>query len=352
MTRLAAHVLLAVVGPALLILAIVGAEWLSRWYAPDYLVRKRGLHVFSSIYGWAGRPGAVAPMGTGRATLNARGYRGRELPLPKPGDRTRVVVLGDSIAFGYGVSDEQAFPHLLTVRDNGLEAVNLGVEGYGPGQELLVLQREGLRDDPDVVVLAFCLRNDFVDAILPVALYDGVTPRPRFRLVEGSLVLDDAAVRRSGAGRALQTLSDHSHLFNRLSALLPRPEGPEDVDWRQRKQEALRDEDYALRLTLALVMEMENVCRRRGVAFLVATFPNGLDYWMKPELADRFHDSLKAAGVWVVDVGAHFRALGLTPQEIAIDRTGHLGPLGHAATSEILEREIASRFDGGVQRRR
>src|SRR5882672_4167968 len=128
-TRRVAHVLLAIGSSALVILAVVGAEGLARWYAPDYLVRKRGLHVFSSTYGWAGRPGAVAPMGGGRVTLDGRGYRGRELPLPKPGDRTRVVVLGDSIAFGYGVSDEQAFPHLLAVRDNGLEAGNLGVEG-------------------------------------------------------------------------------------------------------------------------------------------------------------------------------------------------------------------------------
>jgi hypothetical protein len=350
--RPAAPVLLATLSSALVILAVVGAEGLARWYAPDYLVRKRGLHVFSSAYGWAGRPGAVAPMGGGRVTLDGRGYRGRELALPKSGDRTRVIVLGDSIAFGYGVSDEEAFPYLLTVRNNRIEAGNLGVEGYGPGQELLVLLRDGLREDPDVVVLAFCLRNDFVDAVLPVALYDGTTPRPRYRLVGGKLMLDDTAVRRSGAGRALQWLGDHAHLFNRLSALVPLPEGPEDVGWRDRKQEVLRDEEYAFQLTLALVMEMENVCRRHGITFLVATFPNGLGYAMKRDLADRFHESLKAEGVWVVDVGARFRALGLTPQEVALDRTGHLGTRGHAVTSEILEGEIVSRFDDGVPRHR
>ena len=84
---------------------------------------------------------------------------------------------------------------------------------------------------------------------------------------------------------------------------------------------------------------------------MVATFPNGLDYGMRPELADRFHKSLKAAGLWVVDVGDRFRALGLTPQEIAIDRTGHLGPRGHAATCEILERELVSRLDDEPQPR-
>jgi hypothetical protein len=343
------QILLAVGSSVLVVLAMVGAEVLARRMAPDYLVRARGIHVFSRVYGWAGRPGAVAPMGGGRASLNARGYRGRELPLPRTGDHTRVVVLGDSIAFGYGVSDEETFPHLLDVRNDRLEVANLGMEGYGPGQELLVLRRDGLPSDPDLVVLAVCLRNDFVDAILPVALYDGVTPRPRFRLVGDDLVLDDSTMQKSAAGRALQWLSDESHLFNRLKALVPRGEGKEDPGWRHRKREALRDEDYAFRLSFALVMEMEKTCRRQGIGFLVATFPNGLGYGIRPELSQRFHESLRAAGVSVVDMGARFRELGLTPAALAIDSTGHLGPRGHALSSEILEREIAERFGKGAR---
>lgn len=341
---------MAISSSALVVLAVVGAELIARRWAPDYLVQARGLHVFSRAYGWAGRPGAAAAMGDGRVTLNTRGYRGPELPQPKTSDRTRVVVLGDSIAFGYGVSDAETFPHLLAARAEAREVANLGVEGYGPGQELLVLRREGLRADPDVVILAVCLRNDFVDAVLPVALYDGVTPRPRFRLVDDQLVLDDTPVRRSAAGHALQWLSDESHLFNRLRALVPRREGEEDPGWRQRKQEVLRDADYAFRLTFALVMEMEQACRTRGIGFLVATFPNGLGYGIRPELAERFHQSLQAKGVWVVDLGARFRSLGLIAQALAIDNTGHLGPRGHALTAEILDRELTTRFGTGAPR--
>jgi len=347
---LVANALLASGSLVLVVLAIVGAELLARHWAPDYLIRTRGLQVFSSTYGWEGRPGAVAPMGGGRVSLNARGYRGRELTLPKATDRTRVAVVGDSIAFGFGVSDEQTFPYLLDVRDNGMEAVNLAVAGYGPSQELLVVQREALNVDPDVVVLAVCLRNDFVDAVLPVALYDGVTPRPSFRLVGDRLVFDDSAVRRSAAGRALEWLGDYSHLSNRLSALLPRREAVSEHDWRYRKQEVLRDPDYAFRLTFALVMEMRKACRRHGVGFLVASFPSGLSYEMKAPLPERFVESLKAEGVWVVDMNARFRALGVTPTAIALDRTGHLSPHGHAIACEILEREIASRPGQGVGR--
>ena len=338
---LAAHLLLAFSSCALLSLVIVSTEWLVRWLEPDYLVRTRGIHVSSTYYGWIGRPLAVAEMGGGRVSLNRLGFRGRELVAPKPGDRTRVVVLGDSIAFGFGVSDEQAFPGILDARDNGVEAGNFAVQGYGPGQELLVLQRDGLRVDPDMVILAVCLRNDFADAVLPVALYNGITPRPYFRLVGKQLLLENP-VPRSAAARVVGALSDYSQLYNRASALLTAPPEPAAASWRQRKQEALRDEDYVLRLTVALLMEMDSICRERGVTFLVATFPNGVDFAGEPPLHGRFYEQLSRAGIRVVAFRARFNALALKPTDVTLDDTGHLNPRGHALVAEVLEREIAT----------
>jgi hypothetical protein len=324
-------------------LAILGAEWGARRWEPDYLVRSRGLHVYSPTYGWTGRPGTVAPMGEGRVTLNSRGYRGLETWDADRGASTRVVVLGDSVAFGYGVSDEQAFPDLLRTRDNGLAVVSLAVAGYGPGQELLVLKREVPALKPDVVLLAVCLRNDFVDAVLAVALYDGVAPRPRFRLEGEKLVLDESAMPHSFLGRSQRRLADSSHLFNRLLMLLPHGEAQDPHDWRYRKQEVLEDPDYAFRLTLALVLEMETLCRQGGSRLLVASFPSGLSYDRKNELPTRFMQALDERGVWTLDMSSRFRELGLPPEQMALDRTGHLSPKGHLIASEILEREIDSR---------
>ena len=340
---LVANLLLACASCTLLGVVIVGTEWLAHWLAPDYLVRTRGIHVSSTYYGWIGRPLAVAEMGGGRVSLNRLGFRGRELVAPKPGDRTRVVVLGDSVAFGFGVSDEQAFPEILEARDNGIEAGNFAVQGYGPGQELLVLQRDGLRVDPDVVVLAVCLRNDFADAVLPVALYNGITPRPYFRLVGKQLVLENP-VPRSAAARVVGWLSDYSQLYNRASVLLTARPEPAEESWRRRKQEALRDEDYVLRLTVALLMEMNSVCRERGITFLVASFPNGIDFAGEPPLHGRFHELLSRAGLRVVDFRSRFNALGLTPADVTLDDTGHLNPRGHALVAEVLERGIATEY--------
>jgi hypothetical protein len=322
---------------------LAAAELSARACAPDHLVSSRGPYVFSGTYGWAPRPAASLTIDGKRVSFNARGYRGRELSRPKAADLTRVVVLGDSIAFGLGVSDEETFTHLLDVRDNGIEAENLAVQGYGPGQALLVLLHQGLRDDPDVVVLAFCLANDFADAVLPVSLSDGRTPKPRFRLVGDRLALDDANLRQSTSQRVHQWLSDYSHLFNRAAALGPRREPPPTLHWRERNQEALRDQDYALRLNLALVRRMSSVCRERGVAFIIAVFPDRFSYRVKPQLAERFLESLEREGIRVLDMSVPFRRFGPRLKAVALDGIGHLHPLGHALTSEILEREIASR---------
>ena len=321
-------------------LTLLGVEAIARRASPDYLVRTRGLHVFSGTYGWIPRKGAGSAVDGSWVSVNARGYRGRELALPSTDDRTRVVVLGDSIAFGLGVSDDETFSSRLDARDNGIEVANLAVQGYGPGQELLVLSHEALRYEPDVVVLAFCAANDFADAVLPLALYDG-SPKPRFRLIEDRLVLDDSALKISVPRAVYVWLSDYSQLFNRAVAPVRRTLLP--TDWHQRYNEALRDEQYALRLSVALVRKMNALCRRRGITFLVAVFPARSSSRVKESLPDHFLAALASEDIPVLDVSARFRARGLRMNAGALDGIGHLSPLGHSIVSEELEREIGSR---------
>jgi len=335
-----ASALLALGSMILLTLAVLGSEYVARVYSPDYLAERHGLHVFSSTYGWAPRKGASVVVEGKRVNINDRGHRGRELSVPRRGHGIRVVVLGDSIAFGLKVSDEETFAHLLDARDNGIEAANLAVPGYGTDQELLVLLRQGLEYQPDVVLLAFCLANDMAESVLSVSLYDGQTPKPRYVLVGDRLVFDGAGLRQAWPRSTLQWLSDHSHLFNRVAALGPRQQPAPGRHWRERYVGALSDEDYALDLNLALVRRMDAVCRQRGIAFLVATFPDGLSFRSRPRLTQRFLEALKRDGIRVVEMADHFRADGSRLTDVALDRTGHLSPRGHARSSAILELEI------------
>jgi hypothetical protein len=132
----------------------------------------------------------------------------------------RIVVVGDSVAFGSGVDDADTFSERLQTTGSSFEVANLAVSGYGTDQELLRLEREGLALDPDVVVLSVCLSNDLVDNALDSYLHDPGTPKPRYVVEEGELVLRDGHLRRTLASQVGLRLEEHSYLFNALRLLV------------------------------------------------------------------------------------------------------------------------------------
>ncbi len=96
--------------------------------------------------------------------INSHGMRDREYPVDKPQGVTRIVVLGDSVAFGWGVKAEDTFPKQLELILNQggpgrYEVLNTGTRGYNTYQELQLLKEVGLRFHPDVVILAY-VNND------------------------------------------------------------------------------------------------------------------------------------------------------------------------------------------------
>jgi hypothetical protein len=333
-------VLLATASVFVFVLSVFAAEAAVRLCAPDSLVRSRGFLVASDVYGWALRKGVSVSIEGERYSINRHGYRGRDVAQERAGGRSRVVLLGDSIGFGLGVSDEETFARILDTRNNDIELVNLAVQGYGPDQELLVLEREGLGYEPDVVVVAFCLANDFADVMLPVSLYNGRTPKPRFRLVGEELVADDTSLRQPYAQRMQQKLADESYLLNLLSVATPPRAEPSDGGWHQRYSEALRDEDRVLDLTLAILHRMKRSCEERGIAFVLVVFPDAGSYKAKPRLVERFFASLATEGVSVLDMSSAFRDVGLRRRHVALDGTGHLTSVGHAVTAEVLQARI------------
>ena len=80
--------------------------------------------------------------GSIRYRINSDGFRDRRYARPKPTSVFRVLVLGDSITFGYGVEQAESYPKLLeselaeVARSVPVEVLNLGVGGYNPYNEL------------------------------------------------------------------------------------------------------------------------------------------------------------------------------------------------------------------------
>ncbi|MGE3271795.1 MAG: SGNH/GDSL hydrolase family protein, partial [Chloroflexota bacterium] len=103
-----------------------------------------------------------------RVDINAHGLREREIEYQKPPGLWRILVLGDSFVEAAEVMAEDSMPRRLEAALNEgvgppVQVINAGVVGYGTAQEYLLLQQEGVRYQPDVVVLVFFSGNDVTD---------------------------------------------------------------------------------------------------------------------------------------------------------------------------------------------
>jgi hypothetical protein len=106
--------------------------------------------------GFRGVPGTRLPFSDERGdfafVLGPEGFRGRELP-GAPGAERRVVFLGDSFLMGLGLREEELVPARAerALREQGLaaEVYNLSSIDYRTGQDLLLLDRFGVRVSPD-----------------------------------------------------------------------------------------------------------------------------------------------------------------------------------------------------------
>ncbi len=301
------------------------------------------LHVYSDVYGWEPRKGFRMVEENRATTINARGYRGPELPAVKSG-RPRVVILGDSIGFGLEVGDEQTFAHILGTRAK-VDVANLAVQGYDPGQELIKLERQGLSLNPDVVVLALCLNNDFADAALPVFLYDGRHPKPFFRLEGDQLVEHSEHLRLSLRDRTALLLQEHSRLYGLVVARVTenRRDIADEEHWMKRKRRAEEDRRGVVDLTARLLARMAEECREAGVGFVVLAFPDKDAFKGDASWLEGLRAAPSLEGVLTVDMAERFRAQGLLYRDIAVDGIGHLSANGHEAAARILESVLEDR---------
>jgi hypothetical protein len=116
---------------------------------------------FDPNLGWAPVPDYWTP-NHGGIRFNTDGLRSPEI---RPGVPT-VALIGDSVAFGIGLANDQTPSALLGehLGPYGLQVQNLGVAGYGTDQTLLRLEQKiDLLPDLQWVVLVVCSDNDRPD---------------------------------------------------------------------------------------------------------------------------------------------------------------------------------------------
>lgn len=105
----------------------------------------------------------------GVADINAHGARDVPFDIAKPPGIFRIVVLGDSIGFGFcndirPLAIRDTFPRRLEglLRERvgpHFQVINLSVSGYDTVQEAEMLARKGMALAPDLVLVAYCLND-------------------------------------------------------------------------------------------------------------------------------------------------------------------------------------------------
>ena len=227
--------------------------------------------------GWKFRPNARDIWGGVEVRINGKGLRGPERPYEKPAGTKRILYLGDSVTFGYKLSRwRDGFPFVVESNlDSALtgpvETVNAGVGGYSPWQQRVYLANEGIKYNPDLVVLAFVL-NDVTE---------------RFGLA-----------RFGGAGLGFQLQRSHAGLLDRLEpistvvfhlrrivvhtrARIQLGKDPQLGAIRQQALEVMTliekpEQDnvkLAWEMTLANVQGVVDFCRGRDLPILLVSYP-------------------------------------------------------------------------------
>lgn len=99
--------------------------------------------------------------------INSHGLRSPETTYAKPPGTFRILNLGDSVAMGWGIREEDTYGRRLESMlneqshgDRRFEVINAGVPGWNVENELAYLQAEGLKYQPDLILLDLTLVND------------------------------------------------------------------------------------------------------------------------------------------------------------------------------------------------
>ena len=103
---------------------------------------------------------------------NSHGYRDYEFDYQKANGIYRVLIIGDSVAQGYGVKLEETFAKVLEKQlgkqqgheEYKVEVIILARAGYSTSQELILLKEEAMPYSPDLVIWSYVL-NDPADPL-------------------------------------------------------------------------------------------------------------------------------------------------------------------------------------------
>src|SRR5262249_52920547 len=222
--------------------------------------------------------------------------------------------------FGDEVSDNETFSYYLEKLLPGSEVINFGIHGYGHDQMLLYLLEEGIKYDPDIVILSF-VSMDMERNMLWFRDY----AKPRFVLDGGRIVLTNIPVPRVEETLAREPW--RSKFLDVLTMLRTR--------YRERF-EALELKTEMEELTIALLDEIANTIRTAGAVPIFVYLPV-FNEITQPEtdMSDGkrfFFSYCQQRGIQSINLQRSFHEE--LERGVHLTTTSHWGPLEHRVAAE------------------
>jgi len=305
-----------------------------------------GFHVGDARLGWRPRPDVERRFRKlafdSVVRHGADGFRAPD-PAPDPSATRRVLVLGDSYAWGWGVSQgELVSDHLQRALTPDTAILNRGVNAYGTAQELLLLEDELSRRTFDTVVLLFCI-NDFSDNV------DRKPQRPRYMQRDGRLVPENLPLPDRLKGAFEEWFDENSRASNFLSYQLAlakarwrRSSADQGAGVTSAKPPTTDEEPNGREMTRQLLLAMADRVRAAGANFVVVfvALPKDLSDELGTRTVDAARSALAAianeSGARFVDLTDAFAAASARGENLFIVGDGHWSAQGHALAAREL----------------
>jgi lysophospholipase L1-like esterase len=277
-------------------------------------------------------------------TLVEHGPDGWRRPVPQPpaGAAHRVLVLGDSFTWGWGVGQGEVFTDRLQQRlPPSVAVINRGVNGFGTAQEYLLLQRELAEHRYDAVVLMF-FYNDLADDV------DSKNGRRPLFTLDGDALLPRNQPPRPLMSPLQRFFKDHSRAFQLLDfgldQLTRRLEGEGSDSAAPPASTAV---DYrtlpGAAVTMRLLAEMHRAATAHGAELVLVYIPQRSES-EQPTAPDpqahAVHEMVRAVaareGLQLVDLTEPFRAGLQQGRALIYAVDDHWTPAGHELVADVL----------------
>ncbi|MFP6640788.1 MAG: SGNH/GDSL hydrolase family protein [Myxococcota bacterium] len=327
-----------------LVLMEIGSRFLFPAWAPVSGDRK--FWQYDPELGWSGVPDAKGRMQSidfsVDVSLNSDGLRDSEYPVKRVAGKKRMLLMGDSFGWGFGVEQDEIFIEQIEARNEGWEIINASVSGYGTDQEYLYYVERGHRYQPDVVMLLFHAGNDFTNSASATQYWHN---KPLFLLRGEELELSSVPVPGISLPQRLASYISANTYFLRMASSLV-------MKWRAAFTSApsvLETGAPASGVSGKILQESDGVSRPLEAEERIVRLMLALNRAVRedggrlvvigtPTRNEVFHDAR------FLDSGIHFFSLSNifrdVEERVVFEHDSHWNAAGHSILADDVEREL------------